>query len=120
MARTKLTTSPWEEGTLKITLSYTDDDGNAVTPNEVFWTLTDKDGTVINEREDVEIETPGTSDDIVIFGDDLALQTGETGSVKRLIYVYGTYDSDAGSDLPLKGECEFFINDLVTVPTAES
>ena len=105
MARTKLSTHAWEEGTYKITATYTDDDDAAVTPNAVTWTLTDNDGTVINEREDVSIETPSTSNDIVLSGADLAMQTGETGTVKRILYIQGDYDSDAGSELPLKGEC---------------
>lgn len=113
MARTKIAKHAWEEGTFIITLTYLDDDEAAVTPNAVTWTLTDSKGTVINSREDVEIETPGTTNDIVLSGADLALKSGEEGTTKRVLYIQGNYDSDAGAGLPLKGEAEFIIDDIL-------
>jgi hypothetical protein len=100
-----------EGSTYVVTASFTDESGNAVTPNTVTWTLTSKGGTVINSREDVS-ETPGTSVDIVLTGDDLAI--GSNGQ-QRILTVNAVYDSSYGTDLPLKGRCTFTVEDLVAV-----
>jgi uncharacterized protein YccT (UPF0319 family) len=113
MATVLLTTHAVEEATFIVTASFKDEDGNAATPNEVKWTLTDQDGNVINSREDV-VETPGTSVDIVLKGDDLALSAGETKGI-RILTVNTKYDSALGSDLPLKASAKFIVDNLVAV-----
>jgi len=100
-----------EDSTYVVTAAFTDEDGNDVTPNTVTWTLTTTNGTVINSRQDVS-ETPGTSVDIVLSGDDLAI--GSNGQ-HRILTVEATYDSSYGTDLPLKARCSFKIESLVAV-----
>lgn len=107
-----LETNAIEEGTYIITASFTDEDGEAVVPDAVAWTLTDRLGNVINDREDV-VFTPATSVEIVLTGDDLAI--GTRGSL-RIVTIEGTYDSDAGSGLHLKDEVRFQIDNLTHVP----
>ena len=52
----------------------------------------------------------------MLSGDDLAIQSGETGAtVLRKFAVEATYDSDAGQDLPLKDEATFPINNLTAI-----
>ena len=80
----------------------------------VTWTLTDKNGNVINSRSAVAI-SPASSVNIVLGGDDLALQPGESGDTERHLTVAGTYYSNTGSDLPLKSACKFVIEDLAGV-----
>jgi len=109
---TTLTTVAQEEGTYIITAAFTDEGDSAVTPNVITWTLTDRDGDVINSREDVSVDTPASSIDIVLSGDDLAIGTN---GISRVLLVEATYDSDAGSDLPLKGQVRFNIDDYVAV-----
>jgi len=111
----KLNTHAEEEGTYVITATFKDEDGNAEDVKTAKWSLTDRDGTVINSRSDVAISTPTSSEDIVLSGNDLALQSGETNLGIRILIVEATYDSDLGSDLPLKGEAEFIIDNLVKV-----
>lgn len=108
----ELETKAPEKGTYVITATYTDEDGNAVTPNAVTWTLTDKNGVVVNSREDVAISVPGTSNDIVLSGDDLAV---DNQGLKRRFLIEGTYDSSLGSDLPLNEEAVFTIDDFVAL-----
>jgi len=104
-----------EEGSGAITMSFTDEDGAAVTPNEVKWSLTDNDGTVINSRDQVS-ETPDTSVTILLSGDDLAFQSGETGNnVKRHLVIEATYNSDLGSDIPLKEDGIFYVDNLAKI-----
>lgn len=101
-----------EESTYVITASFTDEDGNAVEPEAgLTWSLYDKYGNVINEREDVTL-TPATSVDIVLSGDDLALTSNDSGV--RKLTVKGTYVSDLGT-LPLKDEVTFVVADLVGI-----
>ena len=111
---TSLTLRANEESTYIITAAFTDEDGVAVTPNTLTWTLTDADGIVINDREE-EVIAPAASVDIVLQGADLALQSGESLQALRILTVEGTYDSDAGTDLPIKAACKFVVEDLVAI-----
>ena len=106
-----------EESSGVITLTYTDEDGNAVTPATGTWTLTDKDGTVINSRSDVAISSLSTTNDVLLSGDDLAFQTSESGRevVERLFVFEGTYNSLLGNGIPLKEQGRFFIDNIQVV-----
>jgi hypothetical protein len=112
---TYLTTTAEEESTYLISAAFTDENDVAVVPDTITWTLTDADGNVINSREDVSVSSPAASVDIVLSGDDLGLQAGETGDVVRILTIEATYDSDAGDDLPLKDKATFIIKNLEAV-----
>lgn len=103
---------PNERGTLKVTISFTDESGDAVTPATVTWSLTDENGTVINSRSNVSIGSLDTSVTLVLSGADLALVNA---SVDRILTVRITYDSDLGSGLTENEEALFKINPLVNV-----
>lgn len=108
---TLLSTLAVEESTYVVTAAFTDEDGTVVTPSSVTWTLTDNRGNIINNRNAVSA-TPGTSIDIVLTGDDLAIGTnGE----ERTVTIDATYNSDLGSGLKLKDECTFKIHNLLNV-----
>lgn len=111
-----LTHSVEEESTLIIECSFTDEEGEAVTPSSVTWTLTDSAGTIINSRLQ-ESATPGEVSYIALSGDDLALQSTETGctKVERRLLIEAVYSSTYGTDLPLKRSCRFFIDNLTAV-----
>ena len=113
-----LTLEAGEEGTYIINVAFEDEDGTAVAPVSMTWTLTDLGGTIINSREDVPVSTPTASEDIVLSGDDLALQAGETTEEKvhRKFTVSGTYDSSLGAGLPWHSEVVFPIRALLKVP----
>lgn len=102
-----------EGSTYIITVSFTDDTGAAVTPTSATWTLTDSEGDIVNERDGVAITELSTSNDIVMYGADTAV-SNDIGN-RRVLTVEAVYDSDAGTDLPMKGEIEFSINDLLNV-----
>lgn len=111
---TTLSISANEKSTIVITVACADEDGSAVTPVSATWTLTDVDGTVINSRSSVSL-TPAASMDVVLYGSDLAFQTGESGTVKRVLTIETTYNSDAGSNLPHKDQATFDLEDLAAV-----
>jgi|APSaa5957512622_1039677.scaffolds.fasta_scaffold64907_3 hypothetical protein len=108
---TQLAVTAVEESTYAVTAAFKDEDGTAITPQTILWTLTDKLGTVINLRENISV-VPATSITIVLTGDDLATSTvGRT----RVITILATYNSDYGTLLKLKGAATFDIENLVAV-----
>ena len=104
---TTISTHAQEKSTFVITAAFTDETGGAVTPSSVTWTLTNRAGTVINSREDVA-ETPGTSVDIVLSGNDLQI-TDALGR-DRVVTIESVYYSDLGTDLTLKDWVYFTVD----------
>lgn len=109
---TVLPTVAAEEGTYVISLTFKDEDGTALTPTTLTWTLTDEDGTVVNSRSGVAASVAATIN-IVLSGDDLALSDAKKR--RRCVSVSGTYTSTYGAALPLKDEIWFTIRDLLKV-----
>lgn len=114
---TEITENAIEESTYVFTVTFTDEDDNAVIPNTITWSLTDNGGTAINSRTDVSVSVPAAAIEITLSGDDLAIQAAEVNSrtVRRRLIVEATYDSDLGSDLPLNGVAVFKIENLVKI-----
>lgn len=107
---TYISVTPSEKGTAIVTLAFTDEDGTTVVPTSLAWQLMRTDGTVINSRTFALGSFAGTT--VVLSGDDLAM-FGATDRGVRVFSVQGVYDSDAGTGLPLKGECRFKIDALL-------
>lgn len=103
-----------EKSTLALIISFTDEDGSAVTPKTATWTLTDDNGDVINSREQVNIASLDTSVTVVLSGDDLQILSGEASDelATRRFLIEATYDSSLGSDLPLNESCAFPVRNL--------
>jgi uncharacterized phiE125 gp8 family phage protein len=107
-----ITTEALPNDTYVLTIAFTDEAGDAVTPNDpTVWSLTDSEGNTINSRADVAI-TEASSVDIVLSGDDLAA-TGVYDDGIRIVTVEGDYDSDAGNGLPLNQSHWFIIGDNI-------
>lgn len=107
----RLTEQAKEGSTFIVNVTFRDEDENLVTPNSgSTWSLYTSDGTVVNERTDVDF-VEDTSVDIVLSGDDLKPDDD------RVLYLLleGTYNSDAGSNLPFKETVIFEVEDLVGV-----
>jgi len=109
-----LTIKAEEESTYIIRVTFKDEDGNAVVPDTIYWKLTDSDGNVINSR-DVESVVVASTIDITLSGDDLAVVTTKGSNKKRVLTIWGLYDSDVGYNLPYKDACKFFLKDLTAV-----
>ena len=105
----KLSTNAKRKSTYIITVDFSDDDSNAVAPTSATWTLMDRSGNVINDRSDVAISPLSSSNDIVLSGDDLDISGNGT---TRKLRIDAIYDSDAGTDLPLRDQVEFTIDDI--------
>jgi hypothetical protein len=107
----ELQTKATENSSYVVTVSFEDEDGDAVIPNEITWTLKDEDtGLVVNSRTAVSIATPAASNDILLKGDDLEPLT--LTSKKLIMTVNATYDSALGTDIPLVGECFIVVETL--------
>jgi len=103
-----------EESTYIVQVSFRDEDANAVVPNSIYWKLTDSDGNVINSRN-MESVVVASIINITLSGDDLVVVTEKGSNKKRVITVWGTYDSDLGVNLPYKDACKFFLKDLTAI-----
>lgn len=106
---TTLTLHAMEEGTYMIVASFTDENNRATIPTELAWTLTNRDGSIVNARDEVVV-TPASSVTIVLYGDDLA------GHGLKVFIIEGMYDSDEGLNLPLKGVACFTTDDIKILP----
>ena len=98
-----------ERSTFVIRASFADRNGTAVNPTGLTWTLTDEDGTVINDRRDVSASASGGYADIALSGADLAVDG--TDRVKRILSVSGTYTAAHGSS-PVRDEVHFFVRPM--------
>lgn len=109
-----ISVKPAENGTAKVTLSPTDEDGDVLTVEQLTtpqWQLMKKDGTIINNRSFALCSLSA-----LIFrlsGDDLAF-FGGTDSGWRYLALKATYDSNLGSDNSLNAECKFQVQNLLS------
>ena len=126
-----LDTNASEEGTYAIDeIQFLDsqDTPVAITPEvgSVTWCLTDKNGDIINSREDVPI-TSASSMTIVLSGDDLAVSGSADKHVtrdgviilqyERHVLVQGLVDTVIGTETldntPITKEFIFYIENIV-------
>lgn len=110
-----LTAKALEKSTYVIGVAFLNEDGNAVTPNNITWSLKTLAGVVVNSRDGVSV-TPADSINIVLQGDDLEVTDGD--DYKRVVTILADYDSNNGSGLPLKDEVYFEILNMRGVASA--
>jgi hypothetical protein len=108
-------TKATEMSTFIVKASFYDDEDQEVAPDTMAWSLTDEDGNIVNNREDIEISGPEQVEYIVLFGNDLAILDGEHGEEERNLVFEGTYTSNRGSDLPLNGQYTFYVRGIKKV-----
>ena len=111
---TKLNVSPGEEGTIKITASFVDEDGTEATPKTLTKTLVDAAGSVMNELDNVAVESGLASEmTFILSGDDLEIVS--SSKTKRWFIIRWTYDSDNGTDLNGIDACTFDIINILSI-----
>ena len=99
-----------ENDTIVVGVAFTDEDGAEVTPNTIKWSWVKMTGEVINNRLD-EVVSPASSVDIALTGDDLELPEGV--ETPRRFRIYGTYNSDAGSNLNYNRELQIPVQNTI-------
>lgn len=98
-----------------IEVYWKDADDTRVTPTSVMWSLTDLEGYVVNNRENV-VETAALTVSIVLSAADLTFFSGETESASRIITVVSSYNSATyGSNLQINEEGYFYIKGLKNI-----
>lgn len=107
----RLPNSVIDGSTTVMTVRFRDDDGNPVTPNNIYWSMYDRDGNIINSRSQEEVIPPDTDIKILLQGNDLVLDE-EHRRAERFVKVWGTFDSNLGTDLPFVEEIAFVISDI--------
>lgn len=90
---TKLDVEQLEGGTVIVKCSFSDENGNSVTPNTLTYSLKDIDGAIINTKDTISI-TPDATVYVALTGADLPY---------RRVYfeLNGEYDSTYGNGLKL-------------------
>ena len=96
-----------EGSTFAITVSFKDEEGNAVTPDAITWSLYNTAGAVVNSRQAVAVAVLSSTITIVLSGNDLALASESVESETRRLIVSATYDSALGWSLPMTDSFEF-------------
>ena len=106
-----------EDSTFVVNVVLDDEEGNVITPSSMTWGLFDNEGNVINSRSSVTVNSIGSSTNIVLSGDDLAIESSVLSlTVERILRVNATYnpvDSNLGVSLNIKQEFHFFIRNLI-------
>ena len=106
-----LTVTATESSTYIVNATFTDEEGDPLTPTSLTWTLTDDEGNVINSRSAVVVSSPASSNDIVLSGDDL--DPGDSEQADLIFTTNATYNSSLGSGLPLVAQCKIPVSGLV-------
>lgn len=110
---TTLTTIATEGSTYVVTCAFYDEDGGAEIPtSDVTWRLLDDKGNEISTGS----ESAAASVDIVLSGDDLAVDDQYRELHWVNLVVSTTYDSTLGSDLPLVDVVKFQIRNILDTP----
>jgi hypothetical protein len=94
------------------TITFLDENGQAMTPTTLKWKLTDPAGNVINGRSEVAVSSPSSSLTIALGDGDLAVLGDHTAA--RIITLWGTYTSTThGSGRPFTFQVMFNIQPRV-------
>jgi len=94
------------------TIEFFDELNVAMTPDTLFWDLTDLAGNIINERERIEVSSPGTSLTLALTGDDLDAMGDDVAT--RILNLYGTYTSSVhGSGMTFLFQAQFSVKPKV-------
>jgi hypothetical protein len=92
-------------------VTFLDENGASVVPNAIAWSLLTDDNTAVVEEEPV---TPAASVSVAVNGTYLTLGN-QYDQGYRTFVVESTYDSSAGSGLPVVGKMRFRIEDILGV-----
>jgi hypothetical protein len=100
-----------EKSTQTFKVTVTDEFGNAVTPTVATYTLSNRDGDIINNVEDEAI-TPAEEMWVTVAGDDLELESQANEREYRLL----TVETDQGNvNKPENLQVAFWVKNLTVI-----
>lgn len=100
-----------DRSTYAITVAFTDEDGNAVTPTSATWSLVDENDDIVNERQNVVISSLDTSVTVVLSGADTAYANG---AYRKFVVKY-IYTSSLGAGQTNNQQVTFNVDDIADV-----
>ena len=110
---TTLRETATENSTYVVSVSFANEDGNAVTPaSAVNWRLIDSVGTQISSGQ----ETAAATVTIVLTGANIVISNTERRTEFLTLVVNTTYDSAAGNGLTLVDTARFQVVNVLDVP----
>ncbi len=89
-----------EGGTYGVNLSFFNETGAATSPVTASWSLIDLSGNTINSRTDVSISSPGETETVVLYGDDLVAQGANSASILTVATTFSLQIQDAFLEYP--------------------
>lgn len=98
-----------------VTVDFFDEAAEPVPPITATWTLTDGNGNIVNQRDQIAIPGPvGTSTTIALSGDDIAYASdGTRADNTRNLTITATYVSTTtGTEMPLVTAVRFMVEDV--------
>jgi len=113
MTIAQLENSAIEKSSFVIRCTVRDANQALVTPTSMVWTLSDTKGRIINEKEDVPVVDPSSVEDILLYGEDLALE--QRNNRMRIFTMLATWSGSYGESIPVRKAVRFEIKDLLKV-----
>jgi hypothetical protein len=98
-----------EYGTFGIEVSFVDINDTPLVPTSATWTLTDLNGTVVNNRNDIVFNPLASVMTIVLSGNDLATIGRQHD---RLVFVDAIVNSSLGNGLRVTNNVRFTIDPI--------
>ena len=92
--------------------TFSDIDGNPLTPKTATWSLADQNGTILDSG--IIADPPSSSTYEFIIS---SLEIPNKNLLKRFVMVSITYDSGSSTDLIKNEELEFLMSDLKNIQT---
>jgi len=108
MAIKTLSNEVIEYSTCVMVLQFRNEDGQQILPISANWSLMDRNGNIINEKEDITIDLPSEPETVyvVLSGNDLP-----NGYLYFIID--GTYYNNISeSTEPLRDSCKFYVRSI--------
>jgi len=94
------------------TIYFYMEDGDPLTPDTLNWSLKDINGNTINNREQVQVNSPGNHIHLSLGGDDLKVDGNDIAA--RVITLWGTYTSAVyGAGRPFLFQVKFNVQPKV-------
>ena len=113
MAISRLTTVLKENGSAEITVALSGANGAAVTPLTFFWTWTDVGGTVINNRQNVEVTGADLGEEVVIKLNDADLPVSGMAQRVGVLSILATYLDQDGDVMNITDAVEVVIDRII-------
>lgn len=97
-----------DQSSYTVECSFTDEDGNAVAPVSLQWTLLSPTRAVVNSRENVNVTSPSATETITLVPADL---NHDDGAYRYLVLDW-TYNSNYGTGLAAREQIRINIDDI--------